>query len=250
MRGRTPDSIWSTPVSVPTIKVSHSPMKKPVSSTPAMHCSSRSSDSGSSIWPKRAIDDLIAAVGLVERTVSAAPDRGGTAELLQAPLGVSDPDRADLDGKRGMRAEPFDAFVARDHCHAMVGGERDDLLAQQGAAAPLDHSELGVDLVGAVEIDVEIGDGVQVPDRYSETACEPSGFVAGRNRRDLQAFLFDPLCQPADHQGRRSSPSRARRSSHRGPRRRRRAAARALGDSLDVGTANVSALLRELACCV
>ncbi len=36
----------SGPVGVPTIKVSHRPMKSPVSSTPAMHCSSRSSDSG------------------------------------------------------------------------------------------------------------------------------------------------------------------------------------------------------------
>ena len=44
----------------------------------------------------------------------------------------------------------------------MIGGERDDLLAEQGAAAPLDHTKLGVDLVGAVEIDVELGDGVEL----------------------------------------------------------------------------------------
>ena len=41
------------------------------------------------------------------------------------------------------------------HRHATSGHAGDDLLAEQGPAPALDHAELGVDLVGAVEVDVE-----------------------------------------------------------------------------------------------
>ena len=62
-----------------------------------------------------------------------------------------------------MGAESFDAFFGGDHRHAVVRGECDDLLAQERTAAPLDHAKSCVDLVGAVEIDVERRDGSRAP---------------------------------------------------------------------------------------
>ena len=60
-----------------------------------------------------AVDDHITAVSLVERTVAVAPDRRRTAELLQAPLGVSEPDRAHLDGERGVSSQAAQLFWPR-----------------------------------------------------------------------------------------------------------------------------------------
>ena len=75
------------------------------------------------------------------------------------------------------------------------GGIDDDLLAEQGPAPSLDHPELRVDLVGAVEVQVERLDLVELakrdPDRSGELrgrrarrdADEPERLLARRARR-------------------------------------------------------------------
>src|SRR5258708_18534933 len=49
---------------------------------------------------KAAIDNRVAAVGKDEGAVRAPAGRCGSAELLEPPLGVLQPERADLDGDR------------------------------------------------------------------------------------------------------------------------------------------------------
>ncbi len=71
------------------------------------------------------------------------------------------PNQTDLDGERHGRAESVDPLVGRDHGDPMIGGAGDDLLAQQGATSAFDHLELGIDLIGSVEVDIERGDVVE-----------------------------------------------------------------------------------------
>ncbi len=82
-------------------------------------------------------------------------------ELLEPSLGVLHSEQTDFDWERHGRAEPVDPLVGRDHGDPMIGGAGDDLLAQQGTTSALDHLELGIDLVGSVEVDIERGHVVE-----------------------------------------------------------------------------------------
>ena len=104
-------------------------------------------------------------------------------------------------------AQPVDPLVGGDHRDAVVGGAGHDLLAEQGASPPLDHPELGVDLVGTIEVDVQRVDVVQLAEGDVQAAGELGGRQAGRNRDDLQTLPLDPFAEVLDHQGRRRARS-------------------------------------------
>ena len=83
------------------------------------------------------------------------------------PPGRRKPERNDLDRQR-KGAEPRDDLGRiRDDDHPLRGGG-DDLLAQQRAAAALDQPELGIDLVGTVDRQIELWDLVQKLRRNAE----------------------------------------------------------------------------------
>ena len=83
---------------------------------------------------------------------------------------------------------------------------RDNLLTEQGPSPALDHPVLRVDLVGAVDVNVERLDLVEVAERDTEQ-IERSSAVAtlDGNANDLDAGGGDPQRELADHLlGRRS----------------------------------------------
>ncbi len=64
---------------------------------------------------------------------------------------------------------------------------RDDLLAEQGPAPALDHPELRVDLVGAVEVEVERLDVVELAQRDPERRGQLGGRDAGGDADEARA---------------------------------------------------------------
>ena len=97
------------------------------------------------------------------------------AERHVAQLGLAeraqrrrDPERQQLERHR--RPERVDDLVARGDHHEAVGRGRDDLLARVRAAAALDDPVVGIDLVGAVDRDVEPVELLERLDREPERA--------------------------------------------------------------------------------
>ena len=72
----------------------------------------------------------------------------------------------------------------------------DDLLAEQAPPAPLDHPEGVVDLVGAVEVEVERVDGIEVDQRRSRTSGRARPWPRSWGRpKNAQPLLGDPLAE-------------------------------------------------------
>ena len=104
-------------------------------------------------------------------------------------------------------AEAVDPLVLGDDRHPPLGDAGDDLLAEQRAPPPLDHPKLGVDLVGAVDVEIERRDVVDVPERHAHLASQFGGRLAGRHGDEFEMLVPDALAQPTEHQrGRRSGP--------------------------------------------
>ena len=91
---------------------------------------------------------------------SPAGDRRGrtsAANTSRAARVDFQPERNDLDRHRGVRAQPIDQLGAVDDDGEAPARRGDDLLAQQGAAQPLDQVERAAfDLVGAVDREVDL----------------------------------------------------------------------------------------------
>ena len=122
--------------------------------------------------------------------------------LLDPPLGVLQADVADLDRDRSIRPEPIDALLLGDDGHPPGGHACHDLLAEQGASPALDHPELGVDLIGTVEVEVQAGHVVELPERDAQVASQLGRRDAGRDADDLQRLELDSLAQAPEHQRR------------------------------------------------
>ena len=74
----------------------------------------------------------------------------------QPAAGVAPGEAHDLDRQPEALAQPLDAFRRLGHHHESPRGADDDLLAQQRAATALDQAQRRVDLIGAVEGEVEL----------------------------------------------------------------------------------------------
>src|SRR5208283_1992433 len=82
----------------------------------------------------------------------------------------------------------------------------DDLLAQERPAEPLDQVErAGLDLVGAVDGDVELGCGAEIAQRDAEHAGALGGVLGGRDADDLQVADRD-LVEHEFHRRARAEP--------------------------------------------
>ena len=142
------------------------PMNSPCSTTPGMASQRLRKTRRIRYAPKMGIHDPVAAIGDKNVTVAAFSDHylAGNAAIgkrfFDQPPRRAEPKRNDLDRQR-KAAERLDPFrLVGNHDHA-VGSRRHDLFPQQGAAAALDEVERGVDLVGAVDGQVEPVDLVQ-----------------------------------------------------------------------------------------
>ena len=74
--------------------------------------------------------------------------------------GVAPAEADDLDRQPEARSQPVHELRLLGH-HEAAGRRGDDLLPQQSTAAALQQSETGVDLVGAVDRDVELEAAVE-----------------------------------------------------------------------------------------
>ena len=102
-------------------------------------------------------------------------------------------------GKRPSVATRFDAVGDHDHAPAR---RRDDLLAQERAAAALDQAQLVVELVGAVDGEVELGRLVERRQRNAFPLGLSPRRLGGRNRDDVEAASH-PLAEQRDEMRRR-----------------------------------------------
>ena len=116
----------STPAGPAKMAALARPMNKPRSTTPGMKASARASASTSAIAPKRAVENVMAAVADEQRAgLTAQRQRAGEAErggrLLDAPDRRSDAERDDLD-RQGKASELRDRLLES----AMTTMRRDD----------------------------------------------------------------------------------------------------------------------------
>ena len=79
------------------------------------------------------------------------------------------------DGQAARRAQPLHELLLLDDQHAAPRGERNQLLADQRAATALERVAPRVDLVGAVDAEVEAGRLVERGEREAEPAAQVGG---------------------------------------------------------------------------
>ena len=201
LRGSASSS--STPADVPITRVSQRPRKSPVSKTPTTDWRRTSSSTGSIGRRELAIDDRVAAVGEVD--VRRPEDAGSSVSAPSCWIRRSvcfSPTWLTSTGIGAFTPEPIDALILGDHGYPPARPRRPR--SSRGARAPpaLDHPELGVDLIGTVEVQVQPGHVVELPERDAQVACQFGRRDAGRDPDDPQGLERDPLAQPLEHQGR------------------------------------------------
>ena len=126
-----------------------------------------------------------------------APWHPVSAEMASiSPMVAIRPNRTTSTGS-GNRPSDADQLAVVDYHHHPVGCSRDDLLPQERPAATLDHAELAVDLVGAVDREIELRRLVE----RSERDIEPLGLGArglrGRHADHVQAAR-NPFAERGD----------------------------------------------------
>ena len=148
----------STPSSLATTRSVASPRKRPCSTMPARRASW--AESRCRILDRRegAVEDPVALVGDEDVVVGAAPDVHLGAHVGEVLLLGPPRELHDLDGQRVLAPEARRELGRIDDDDLAQARLRDDLLAEQRTAAALDQVELGVDLVRAV--DRQVDDGV------------------------------------------------------------------------------------------
>ncbi len=129
-------------------------------------------------------DEGLAALA-AQRERAGKPELGGRA--LDAPDRRADAERNYFDRQR--KAPELRHLLARvgddQHAARRCG---DNFLAQQRAAAPFDQAQRAVDLVGAVDREVELGRLVERRQRNAELARLARRRLRGRHADDLQSL--------------------------------------------------------------
>ena len=135
---------------------------------------------------ERAVEDQVALVG-AERAggITIAPHDDGRTQLLDREARRREPEVDDLDGEREARAEALGALRRVDDDHLACARLRDELLAEQRAATALDEVELRVDLVGAVDRDVDLPRHVVGEQRDPDAPGLVRGLDRGRHADDV-----------------------------------------------------------------
>ena len=159
-----------------------------------------------------AIEDPVAVVGDEWLPVRLA-EGGPAAELGKPPSAEGAGEWQDLHREAPARAEARHELLRGHQDDLTPGGGRDDALARECAAVPLDEVEPGIDLVGAVDRDVEQVLG-QLDHDEAQRGCE-------RGRGARRGHALDPqsprcLGGQRAHEGLRG-PARAEPDAEVGP---------------------------------
>lgn len=101
-------------------------------------------------------------------------------------------------------AKPFHLLGGiGDHQHG-AGGSGHDLLAQQGTASALDEVERRVDLIGAIDGQIEDGIALQIGQGDAQFPAEPGRALGGRHATNLKAAGDARAKRPEEGFGRRA----------------------------------------------
>jgi hypothetical protein len=135
-----------------------------------------------------AIEDVIAVVR-EERRGAHPAQHGREARLGQAGTAEADGERHHLDGQLPPTPERFHQLFAphQDDEAPRRGG--DHLLTQERAAVPLDHVQMRVDLVRAVDREIDRGPAVEGDQRDAQLARERRGSLRGGDAGDAETGL-------------------------------------------------------------
>ena len=166
-----------------------------------------------------AVEDPVAVVG-DEGGPRSLATAGIAAEGAEPPLTEGLRERHDLHGQATPRAQAGHELLRRDEDDLSARGGGDDPLPRERAAVALDEIEARVDLVGAVDRDVDRVDQ-EVADREAERGRERRG----RPRCGDAEHLEPPLRRQRPHE-RLRGPAGAEPDAHGGPTSRTRATAR------------------------
>ena len=191
----------SMPASDETTTAELRPTNKPFSTTPTIRLIAQLSSAGLRDRAEMAIEDEVAAVGH-ERPPIVLPQFRLGAELFERRGGRLPAELRDLDRHRRVRAKPVDQLLVIHHHHEPFARCCDDLLAQQCAAAALDQGKAAaLDLVGAVDRQIDAAVLGEAGQRDAEPARQVSSVLGGRDRDDRKA-LRHPLGETLGDKGR------------------------------------------------
>jgi hypothetical protein len=142
-----------------------------------------------------AIKDVVAAIGH-QRVIEAAPQTNRDifkARISKDPLkmlfGTSPAESNHLNREResSKLSDKFSFINDRNH---FFGSACDNLFPKKTGTSPLDHAAAIINLIGAVDCQVERGDIVQVRDRDSDFASDVSCSARCRDADYFQAFFY------------------------------------------------------------
>ncbi len=114
------------------------------------------------------VDNPVAAVGHIDSPVGLQPGRGLCSRRFKPGLSVLESKATDFDRQGHRGPQTCNALLRRDDRDLPPGGGHHDLLTEQGRSPPLDHPELGIDLVGPIQIEVEERDFIELRSRNPE----------------------------------------------------------------------------------
>src|SRR3989454_4595335 len=135
----------------------------------------------------RAVDDHVEVVGH-ERTLLVRPQRGLQSEVLEPPPAEGERERHDLHREPATSAESLDQLVGGHEDDLPPGRRGDDPFPHERSAIALDEVQLPIDLVGAVDGEVQL----------SLEANEADAELPGEARR-LLGRRYAPDTEPVAH---------------------------------------------------
>ena len=114
---------------------------------------------------KRTINEVVTAIGDERwrvRFARRATEHWLTAERLETSLCLTPAEWNDFDRERYALTKRGDSLLRGGDDEQLIACQRNLFLVQEGAATPLDQAQLGVDLVGAINPEIEPSHVVQV----------------------------------------------------------------------------------------
>ena len=150
-----------------------------------------SSRAGSEIWPKPQSRMRLPLSVTKGSPVAVSRSLATDAQRLQPRLGHLQAEGYDLDRHRRLAPQAIDQLGAVDDDGKPPAGGRDDLLAQQGAAQPLDQVQrAALDLIGAVDGEIDLGMLGEGRERNARGLGLGPRMLGGGNAHEAQALAM------------------------------------------------------------
>ncbi len=147
------------------------------------------------------VENLVSVVGYERAPVPVHPEAHVSAEGLDLPAGDRRGEGHHLDRDRHPRSEASDDLFLTGENHELIRDRSHHALAQERSPVSFDQVERRVDLVGAVDVDIDDFYLVESDERNSQLVREPFGAFRRRNPAGAQTLL-DPASESA-HEHRR-----------------------------------------------